>query len=102
MDASQVKEQILNEIKNHQERLNWGGIELNKCLVEPKKRFYRLPMSDEKVELWLVFEEWPDKKGGYQIVYDEAENIFGLACDGKREDVVIGFYGSFSETLAGM
>ncbi len=59
------------------------------------------------MELWLVLEECPDTRNGYKIVYDENENMYGLAYSAEPdsvepEDDLIGFYGSFLEALEDM
>ena len=59
--------------------------------------------KNEIVEVWLVFEENPTERNGYKIIYSEDQG-FGLMIPGIDENVpiIIGFYGSFLETLFGM
>lgn len=89
---------------------NWHGISKNnirKHLVNPIKIKY-INAADGKIsEYWLVLDEMPnDPIDGYQIIYDENENIFGLATktsmQSKTTGVMIGFYGSFINALNSM
>ena len=86
-------------------RSNPHGVELSRCLLAVPERRTFLDSFDENspIELWLVLEEQPDDQSGYEIVYNEDRDIFGLAIKGSRDSaVLIGYYGSFLETLAGM
>jgi hypothetical protein len=68
------------------------------------KRVYEDSFKEgETLGLWLVLEEIPESNSGYKIVFDEASGTFGLAISGAQDnDVFIGFYGTFLETLEGM
>ncbi len=102
MDAEKIRKQIEEETKGNPFPSSENTLDLRKCLVEPVKKIYKDAASDEKIELWLVLEECPDTLNGYKIVYDEAENEYGLAYSAEPEDDFIGYYGSFLETLEGM
>ena len=53
--------------------------------------------------MWLVLEENPRTRGGYKIVFDEQRREFGLATrEQSGRDVLLGFYGTFMETLDAM
>jgi len=54
--------------------------------------------------LWVVFDEIPESKTGYLVVYDPREQIFGLALKpySKKLGSVLGFYGNFKETIESM
>jgi hypothetical protein len=94
---------IGDEIKNSNEPIFWPGRPIPECLLEPKRqRFLNSHNNDEPEELWLVFEEGPNPGEGYKMVYDEELNLFGLAVEGEKEPVLIGFYGNFLETLNSM
>ncbi|MFM9951531.1 MAG: hypothetical protein ACKV1O_26585 [Saprospiraceae bacterium] len=89
---------------------NWYGISkenIEDHLIEPALVNFIDASSGQIKEYWLVLDEDPsDKTHGYQIVYDQKENMFGLATktniETKNIGVVIGLYGSFIETLNGM
>jgi hypothetical protein len=104
MEASEVSEIIEHEINGNWSLSNAHGVDLRRCLVPPIKRLYDDSFKEgETIELWLVLEEIPEDKSGYQIVFDEKSCMFGLAIGGAHEyDVFIGFYGTFLETLEGM
>lgn len=103
MTALEVSAIIAREIAEDWYVSNWHGVALPNCLVEPVKRFYENSFqAGEWLELWLVLEENPSTKAGYKIVFDEAKGWFGLAIGGQTQDVFIGYYGTFRETLEGM
>ena len=104
MKASEVSEIIEREINGNWSLSNAHGVDLKRCLVPPIKLTYDDSFKeDETIELWLVLEEIPEDKSGYKIVYDERSGMFGLATRGAHaQDVFIGFYGTFLETLEGM
>ena len=104
MTPNEVKSIILKEIKNNYELSNNHDVDLNKCLVVPKLHFYNDSIKENTiVSLWLVLEEDPITKRGYKIVFNEKTETFGLAIPGQAEtDHLIGYYGSFLETLKAM
>ena len=105
MKASEVSEIVEREIDGNWSLSNAHGVNLQKCLIAPPvKRVYEDSFKEgEALEMWLVLEEIPEDKTGYKIVFDEESGMFGLAISGKHDnDVFIGFYGTFLETLEGM
>jgi hypothetical protein len=83
---------------------NPHGVNLDECLLhQPERRIYLDSFNkDQPIELWLVLEEDPERHAGYEVVFDENRNEFGLAAAGWECPVFIGYYGSFLDTLAGM
>lgn len=104
METSEVSEIIEREIDGDWSLSNAHGVDLKRCLVPPVKKTYDDSFKEgETIELWLVLEEVPEDKSGYKIVYDEKSGMFGLATNGAHgQDVFIGFYGTFLDTLEGM
>lgn len=75
-------------------------------LVEPTTADF-IDFSRIIREYWIVFDEYPDNAlSGYLIVYDEREELFGLATktstDNNEVGYLIGLYGSFVDTLDNM
>lgn len=100
-----IKEEILlNNIEN------WHGISkenINEYLIEPVLVDFMNASNGQLKKYWIVLDENPiDPINGYQIVYDQQENMFGLATktgmEIKERGLVISLYDSFSETLNGM
>ncbi len=88
---------------------NWHGISkdnLAEFLITPTRKQYFDSWTDKLVTKWLVLDESPNEKDGYQIVFDEETKLFGLATkSSKHSDTIgthIGDYGSFIDTLNGM
>ena len=104
MEAAEVSEIIEREIGGDWSLSNLHGVDLRRCLVKPTKKVYKDSFREgEKVELWLVLEEVPEDHSGYKIVFDERRRLFGLATKGlDGADVLIGYYGSFVDTLEAM
>lgn len=104
MTSDEIKDLVRKEIGNHWSASNTHGVNLQKCLVQPQKlKFADSPVSKGCVDLWLVLEEDPVTKGGYQIVFDEQAQMFGLAItDVHHGPVFLGAYDSFMETLESM
>lgn len=81
---------------------NW-----EKGLMEPSCRSYSRTWDSEINNYWVVFDEIPDDiVHGYQVVYDEQTDLFGLAVKGsigfEGKGTVIGFYGSFLDAIENM
>jgi len=95
---------IQAELDQKGSALNWHGVSLDRCLLDPVLRQFEDSFNDgEVLKMWLVLEENPETLDGYKIVYDPEENEFGLALSGKGAlPVFIGYYGSFVDTLEGM
>ena len=101
MNASDIKSKITRELASH--RVQWHGAPLESCLVEPTRRPYADGSDEgETSEPWLVFEERPETKDGYKIVYDDDMDQFGLATPSKTKDVFLGYHGTFVSALEGM
>jgi hypothetical protein len=83
---------------------------LKKCLVTPpiRKTYADSFRKEQTLDLWLVLEEKLGTKSGYQIIFDDQKQMFGLAIWGRESekeafhDIFIGYYGTFLETLDGM
>ena len=104
MTADEIEDLIRKEIGDLWNISNAHGVDLKKCLVKPEKHTFTDSLTQHtQLELWLVLEELPDTRGGYQIVFDERTQMFGLATtDVKTGRIYLGPYGSFLETLEGM
>ena len=104
MTSDDVRARIEREIASTPDSPNPHGVDLHRCLLAPtKQRFEDSFREGEYLSLWLVLEEEPESHDGYKIVYSEERDIFGLAIKGRStEDVLIGYHGSFLDTLAGM
>lgn len=100
MTAEQVESRVRRELGDLWPLPIRHDLDLTRCLVLPpvKEIFADSFTDDEPLELWLVLDERPEVEGGYKIVYDEADDIFGLVIG----NTFIGYYGSFLETLQGM
>ncbi len=103
MTIDEVTQKIEKEINGQWLLSNAHGVDLRRCLVNPIKKTYQDIASDDSIELWLILEENPETHSGYKIVMDEETGDFGLAIiSDKNEDIFIGFYGTFLETLEAM
>jgi hypothetical protein len=104
MTPAQVKAKILTEIGDRWDFKNAHGVDLRTCLVEPELRdYYDHNQVEPPEKLWLVLEEDPTHHRGYSIIYDEGEDMFGLAIRTQTHKALcIGLYGSFMETLEAM
>ncbi len=106
MNAAEVRKIVEAEIGGDRSMSNAHGVDLRRCLVQPRKvacrnTFPRLE-GGRPIELWIVLEETPGRRDGYLIVFDERKRVFGLADWDGDTPVFIGFYGSFINTLQGM
>lgn len=106
MTSAQVTQVIENQVGGADTKANVYGFNLQRCLVTPPifKTFKDGSREGQLIDLWLNFEEDPDTKAGYKIVFDEGTGRFGLAADDSRtsESIFLGYHGSFLETLKGM
>jgi hypothetical protein len=109
MSPAEVKRKVLDEIGDDFTRSNPHGVDLEKSLLPtPMRKSFQNSFFDPKLqesdvnprkeEFWLILEEQPVTKNGYEIVYAEARNQFGLAVGG----IFIAFYGSFMEALGAL
>ena len=99
MDSSNITKLIQDELASHSQPLR-SGVNLDRCLVVPRRMTFAGHAEGDTWDLWLVLEEQPETRSGYKIVFDEETKQFGLA-SGTRS-VFIGFYGTFIQTLEGM
>lgn len=103
MTPEEVTQNIEKEINGQWSLSNAHGVDLRRCLVSPTKKIYEDMADKSSIQLWLVLEESPENQSGYKIVMDEETRDFGLAIiSDKNENIFIGFYGSFLETLEAM
>ena len=104
MTADEIENLVRKDIRNRWSTNNAHGVNLKNCLVHPQKlRFADPSVSGGHIDLWLVLEENPVTKSGYQIVFDERTQLFGLAItDVQNGPAFLGTYGSFMETLEAM
>ncbi|NQY30900.1 MAG: hypothetical protein HRT69_15710 [Flavobacteriaceae bacterium] len=103
MKSHEIKEIINQELEGEFDLTNVHGLNLNDCLIEPKKEIY-LSSTDESItfELWTVLEESADRSG-YKITFDGTDKSFGLGILTDQNKLMdIGTYGTFIETIKGM
>jgi hypothetical protein len=109
MTPAEVKRRVLDEIGGDFTRSNLHRLDLKRCLLSsPMRKTFQNSFFDPKLqesdvnprnkEFWLVLEEQPITKNGYEIVYEDDRDQFGLAIGGT----FIAFYGDFLETLDAM
>lgn len=103
MTANEIKEIISKELQAESDHTNVFGLNLTKCLIEPIKQKYKDSNEASDIyELWTVLEEREDKNG-YKIYFDEETNMFGLAIQSDKDELIdIGNYGNFLKTLYSM
>jgi hypothetical protein len=104
MTSQEVRKRIEDEIGEDWAASNAHGVDLRRCLVTPQKVIYQDSGHEgQAIELRLVLEEDRAGRRGYEIVYDENTEEFGLALhDDKGTGVFLGYYGTFLDTLYGM
>ena len=105
MTSREVAERVRREIGDQWGASNLHGVDLRRCLVEPRKTtFVAAWDAQQTVEAWVVLEETPgEPTGGYLIAFDEGEDAYGLADVGRDGQLCfLGYYGDFLTTLAGM
>src|SRR5687767_6577312 len=108
MTPEELKETIFDEL-SESDINSWHGItkdKVNQLLVEPTIIELTSWGGQRKI-YWLVLDEQPgDLEKGYQVVYDEREDIFGLATkstiESKETGYMVGLYGSFVDALNNM
>ena len=109
MLAAEVRKRVEDEIGDDWTQSNLHGVDLQRCLLRDPvlttcvNSFCDSAKPEDKdnepqLILWLVLEEDPVTKKGYQIVYNERTDLFGLAIGGT----FLGFHGNFIATLMGM
>ena len=100
MDAASVRDLIRSQLGGRREGADWPhGVSLEHCLVDPPTRqtFHVAWDPTTSLDLWLVLEEHGE--GTYCIAFDEDEGQFGIATRIEDGLLLLGFYGSFVETL---
>ncbi len=111
MDAADVSKLIQLQIAGRQSPPNSHGVDLHRCLVRPvrisvvNRSVLRGKIRDAVEDVWLVLEERPGAREGYQIVFSESGKAFGLVSEGLPSDtlpILCGWYGDFPTTLAAM
>ncbi|WP_422008812.1 hypothetical protein [Roseivirga pacifica] len=103
MTSEEVQQIIKKELESHSDLTSLQGVNLNDCLIKPKKETYISSIDESiKFELWTVFEETLDRKG-YKITFDESDGTFGLGMMTNNDLLMdIGTHGTFLDTLRGM
>lgn len=101
--AGDVRTIVDAELGGNLPQSSGHGINLRRCLIEPRKvkcqnTFPKLK-GGKPLELWIVLEETPGTSDGYLIVFDEETHQFGLAAWTDSTPVFLGFYGTFLSTL---
>src|SRR5687768_15798431 len=98
MTAVQIKQMIKEDLDKNDIK-SWHGIDISNIsnyLIEP----YLIEVSDYSGitnKYWLVLDEKPgDNKEGYLVVYDEKDDLFGLATkttiENKEKGYLVGLY----------
>jgi len=103
-------QQLIGEELIEEKFDNWHGITLaniHNYLLKPILKEYIRAADGLLGKYWLVLDECPnDKVNGYQIIFDEVEQEFGLAVKSNMANeefgTMLGFYGSFTDTLNNM
>ena len=108
MTPAEIKQVIFDEL-NERDINSWHCITkdyIDQLLVAPTV-IELANVSGQRNTYWLVLDEQPkDLKDGYQVVYDEREDLFGLATKTARRSeevgLLVGLYGSFVDALDNM
>lgn len=109
-DKSILKRYIRQDLQSMGSLNNLHGIDLENVhqhLVDPTQREYYNDFQNKVEKHWVVFDEEPlSHQDGYQIVYSEEHDEFGLAVKTSNTKpnmgTLVGWYGSFVSTLNGM
>ncbi len=108
MTAEELKEAIFEELNerdvNSSHDITKDSVE--QLLVEPTVIELNA-WGGQRKSYWLVLDEQPgDLEKGYQVVYDEGEDMFGLATkitvENKDTGYLVGLYGSFIDAVDNM
>ena len=110
MTAEEVRAIVLSELSEQSVAPDSRGpvgshcVDLSRCLLPiPERRsFADCSGKGSTIELWVVLDEAPGEDDGYWIVFDDRERVFGLALGPVEGGVLVGFYGTFWETLQSM
>ncbi|GAB2682184.1 hypothetical protein GCM10027036_40650 [Flavihumibacter cheonanensis] len=109
-DKSVLKRYIRQDLQSVETLNNLHGIDLENIqqhLIDPTLKEYYNDFQNKVEKHWVVLDEEPqDPKDGYQIIYSEEHNEFGLAVKTSNTKpnmgTIVGWYGSFISTLDGM
>ena len=103
MTSQEVKTIVENEIKGFEDFSIFPGIDLEKCLINPKLQKYKSGFKESGCfNLWTVLEETEDGEG-YKIIYDEDNNSFGVGMKSDENELIyMGTYSAFFEVLKEM
>lgn len=106
MTPQDIKAIIAAELQGDLTRTNLHRVDLQKCLVEPRRvaciNTFPEVWDGELIDLWVVLEEATDTAQGYLIVFDEESRGFGLAYRSGSTPLFLGIYGTFVDTFDGM
>ena len=106
-DKSILKRYIRQDLQSVDSLNNLHGIDLDNIqqhLVDPLLNEYYNDVQNKVEKHWVVLDEEPkNDKDGYQIIYSEKHNEFGLAVKTSNTKpnvgTVVGWYGSFVSAL---
>ena len=111
MMPDEIEQLVQEQIAGRWSESNDHGIDLHFSLVTPTQiKVIEWRVKDGRsmeslLAVWLVLEERPVEKDGYQIVYSEQMKTFGLASSGATDaqlPVLCGWYGDFLTTFKSM
>ncbi len=96
-----IDEELRTKFTGDPLRAGSHGVDLSRCLLaRPERRTFLDSFDGNRpVQMWLVLEEDPASRSGYQIVFDDSCGAFGLAVPATESAVFIGYYGGLVETL---
>ena len=105
MTPEEIKQFIFEEL-NERDMNSWHGItkeNIDKVLIEPEI-IELVDVVGQRRSYLKVLDEYPGELNqGYLVIYDERENMFGLATKTTISDKGLGFmvglYGSFVDAL---
>ncbi len=93
-----LKNRILSELYHSDEDVLFFTSRINPQIEE-----FNISIDSElTIHLWNVYVDPEDSSFHYAIVFEEEENIFGLAHCTENGNYFIGYYGSFLDALHSM
>lgn len=105
MTADEVRRIVESAIGGDWLLTNLHGCDFKRCLVDPQVQEFENcggPGATGFIKLWVVLEECPETRDGYQIVFNEESREFGLAILGKNGPIYLGSYGGFLDAFDAM
>jgi hypothetical protein len=109
MIASTLRWMVLQDLNNSEINFSLSHFENKEEVMEKLVEPFKAEFTDargEKLSLWIVLDEFPqDDTSGYLIVFEEDEQLFGLATKTSyisKWGLLVGIYGSFADTLVNM